>query len=76
MQPISRRRALQLGGLGLASIAVGTAGLTWRTLSGYPTVPQQALVEPLTLNSTDGLLTVRLEATEGPARSQVGKPLH
>ena len=35
MQPIGRRRALQLGGLGLASIAVGAVGLTWRTLSGY-----------------------------------------
>jgi FtsP/CotA-like multicopper oxidase with cupredoxin domain len=68
MQPISRRRALQLGGLGLASIAVGTVGLTWRTLSGNPTAPQQALVEPPTLTSTDGLLTVRLEAAEGPVR--------
>jgi FtsP/CotA-like multicopper oxidase with cupredoxin domain len=68
MQPISRRRALQLGGLGLASIAVGTVGLTWRTLSGNPTAPQQAFVEPPTLTSTDGLLTVRLEAAEGPVR--------
>jgi FtsP/CotA-like multicopper oxidase with cupredoxin domain len=68
MQPISRRRALQLGGLGVASIAVGAAGLTWRTLSGYPTVPQQALIEPPMLTSTDGLLTVRLEAAEGPVR--------
>jgi FtsP/CotA-like multicopper oxidase with cupredoxin domain len=68
MQPFSRRRALQLGGLGLTSIAVGAFGLTWRTLSGYTTVPQQALVEPATLTSTDGLLTVRLEAAEGPVR--------
>jgi FtsP/CotA-like multicopper oxidase with cupredoxin domain len=68
MQPISRRRALQLGGLGLASIAVGAVGLTWRALSGYTTVPQQALVEPATLTSTEGLLTVRLEAAEGPVR--------
>ena len=43
MQPISRRRALQLGGLGLASIAVGAVGLTWRTLSGYTTVPQAGI---------------------------------
>jgi FtsP/CotA-like multicopper oxidase with cupredoxin domain len=68
MQPIGRRRALQLGGLGLASIAVGSVGLTWRTLSGYTPVPQQALVEPATLTSTQGLLTVRLEAAEGPVR--------
>jgi FtsP/CotA-like multicopper oxidase with cupredoxin domain len=68
MQPISRRRALQLGGLGLASIAVGTVGLTWRTLSGNTAAAQQALVEPATLTSAEGLLTVRLEATEGPVR--------
>ena len=68
MQPISRRRALQLGGLGVASIAVGAAGLTWRTLSGYTTVARQALLEPATLTSTDGLLTLRLEAAEGPVR--------
>jgi FtsP/CotA-like multicopper oxidase with cupredoxin domain len=68
MQPISRRRALQLGGLGLASIAIGTGGLTWRTLSGNTAAAQQALVEPATLTSTEGLLTVRLEATEGPVR--------
>ena len=68
MQPISRRRALQLGGLGLASIAIGTGGLTWRTLSGNTAAAQQALVEPATLTSTEGLLTVRLEATEGPVQ--------
>ena len=68
MQPISRRRALQLGGLGLASIGIGAVGLTWRTLSGNTTVAGQALLEPATLTSTDGLLTVRLEAAEGPVR--------
>ncbi|HEY6688542.1 MAG TPA: multicopper oxidase family protein [Propionibacteriaceae bacterium] len=68
MQPISRRRALQLGGLGLASIAIGTVGLTWRTLSGNTAAAQQALVEPATLTSAEGLLTVRLEATEGPVQ--------
>ena len=68
MQPLSRRRALQLGGLGLASIAVGTVGLTWRALSGNTPAAQQALVEPATLTSTEGLLTVRLEATEGPVQ--------
>ena len=34
MQPISRRRALQLGGLGVASIAVGAAGLTLENALG------------------------------------------
>ncbi len=68
MQPISRRRALQLGGLGLTSIAVGTVGLTWRTLSGNTPAARQELAEPSTLTSTEGLLTVRLEAAEGPVR--------
>jgi FtsP/CotA-like multicopper oxidase with cupredoxin domain len=68
MQPLSRRLALQLGGLGLASIAVGTVGLTWRTLLGNALAAGQALVEPSTLTSTEGLLTVRLEAAEGPVR--------
>jgi len=56
---VERRRAQ-------ASIAVGAVGLSWRTLSGYTPVPLQALVEPATLTSTQGLLTVRLEAAEGP----------
>src|SRR5829696_2967362 len=65
MQPLGRRRALQLGGLGLASIAVGTVGLNWRTLPGNALAAQQALVEPATLTSTEDHLTVRLEASEG-----------
>ena len=72
MQPISRRRALQLGGLGLTSIAVGTVGLTWRTLSGNTPAARQELAEPSTLTSTEGLLTVRLEAAEGPVDAASG----
>ncbi len=34
MQPITRRRALQLGGLGLGSAAIGGAGLAWRSAAG------------------------------------------
>ena len=66
MRPITRRRALQLGGLGLLSAAVGGTGLAW---------PREGLVvpaaggqpaEPETLRSADGLLRVRLEAAQGP----------
>ena len=64
MQPISRRQALLLGGLGVAGTAAGTAGLLW-TLS-----PQLAtgdgLIQPEEHRSTGGLLDVRLEAAPGP----------
>ncbi len=66
MEPISRRRVLQLGGLGLASVAVGATGLAWPRGSLLSTVAGVQLSEPETLRSTDGLLRVRLEAAEGP----------
>ena len=68
MQPLSRRRAIQLGGLGLASIVAGAAGLTWKSTSGFRVAPSAALVEPPVLASTDGLLQTRLEAAPGPVR--------
>ena len=66
MRPISRRRALQLGGLGLLGAAIGGAGLVWPR--DELLVPQAGGegVEPETLRSVDGLLQVRLEAREGP----------
>jgi FtsP/CotA-like multicopper oxidase with cupredoxin domain len=73
MQRLSRRRALQLGGLGLASTAVGAAGLTWRTAVGFTPAASAALVEPPTLASAEGLLQVRLEAAAGPVRI-AGRP--
>ena len=65
MRPISRRLALQLGGLGLLSAAVGGAGVTW-TRDGL-LVPRagEQLAEPETMRSEDGLLRVRLAAAEG-----------
>jgi FtsP/CotA-like multicopper oxidase with cupredoxin domain len=66
VRPISRRLALQLGGLGLLSAAVGGAGITW-TRDGL-LVPRAGgqLVEPGTMRSADGLLRVQLAAAEGP----------
>ena len=66
MRPISRRLALQLGGLGLLSAAVGGTGLAWpRDELPGPQAGGQ-LPEPEALRSADGLLRVRLEAAEGP----------
>ncbi|MGI8459365.1 MAG: multicopper oxidase family protein [Propionibacteriaceae bacterium] len=68
MQPLSRRRALQLSGLGLAGTVIGAGGLTWRMTAGFSPAPPAALTEPPTLTSTAGLLQVRLEAAAGPVR--------
>ena len=61
---LSRRRALQLGGLGLLGAAVG--GPTWARAqtAASAAVLAEALREPETLRSENGLLQVRLEVTE------------
>ena len=66
MRPVSRRSALQLGGLGLLSAAVGGTGLLWPQGSPFPSATGGKLTEPDTLRSAEGLLQVRLEAAEGP----------
>ncbi|OLT00472.1 copper oxidase [Pseudonocardia sp. CNS-004] len=64
MRPISRRRALQLGGVGLAATVLGgCAPPTPGRLRFDPTVGE-ALTEPPVLRSSSGVLQVRLEATE------------
>ena len=60
MKPISRRGAIQLGGLGLASTFVGGIGLGRAATSRFDPVGGAALVEPAGLRSTDGVLRVRL----------------
>ena len=55
MQPLSRRRALQLGGLGPASTVVGAGGLTWTATFGFSPASPLAVIEPPTLTSTGGL---------------------
>jgi FtsP/CotA-like multicopper oxidase with cupredoxin domain len=64
MQPISRRRVLQLGGLGLAATAAGAAGLASGAGSGFDPGTGAELVEPPVLRSSGGVLQVRLEAAE------------
>ena len=66
MRPISRRLALQLGGVGLLSAAVGAAGLAWPRASLLDPAAGGQLSEPETLRSDSGLLQVRLEAIHGP----------
>jgi FtsP/CotA-like multicopper oxidase with cupredoxin domain len=68
VQPLSRRSALRLGGLGLACTAVGGTGLAWAARAGFDPRADEDLVEPRLLRSRGGSLQVRLEASQGPAR--------
>ncbi len=60
--PLSRRRALQLGGLGLAGVVAGGIGIAATTTSRISAVPGEALTAPTTLASTGGTLDVTLTA--------------
>jgi FtsP/CotA-like multicopper oxidase with cupredoxin domain len=66
MRPISRRRALQLGGLGLLSAAAGGTGLLWPREGLLRPTTGAGLSEPETIRSADGALQLSLEAAEGP----------
>ncbi len=66
MPPITRRSALQLGGVGLAATVVGGIGLSRQLPSRFDPVSAAAITEPQALTSTGGLLQVRLDAAEGP----------
>ena len=66
MQPIDRRTALTLGGLGLLGTVVGGGGLFWqRSPSTLDALTGAALQEPEVLRSRAGFLDVRLEAASG-----------
>ena len=58
---LSRRRALQLGGLGVLGLAIGAQG--WGPSVGLA-LAAESLSEPETLHSENGLLRVRLEVAE------------
>ena len=66
MKPISRRAVLTMGGLGLASTAVGGTGL-WRELNPSVLDPAagESFTEPEVLRSQGGRLQARLEAALG-----------
>lgn len=65
MQPISRRQALLLGGLGIAGTSAGGAGLIWTLSSRKAPVAGGELAEPPVERSRNGQLQVRLEAAPG-----------
>lgn len=65
MQPVSRRQALLLGGLGVAGTVAGGAGLLWTLASAPAPVSGAALTQPPVESSADGQLHVRLEAAPG-----------
>lgn len=68
MQPISRRNALVLGGVGVAGVLIGGTGL----IAGWPSNPSgvngREFVEPKALRNSGGSLRVHLSAAEGPVR--------
>lgn len=66
MQPLSRRNALLLGGLGVAGTAAGAVGLAWTLGSNSGPVTGAALTDPVELRSTGGNLALELEAGRGP----------
>ncbi|WP_034714995.1 multicopper oxidase family protein [Intrasporangium chromatireducens] len=68
MEPISRRQALILGGLGTASIVAGGAGLFWTANTGFVPSTAQRFTEPAALRSVNGALQLTLTAAEGPAQ--------
>ncbi|WP_022886146.1 multicopper oxidase family protein [Glaciibacter superstes] len=68
MQPISRRNALLLGGIGAVGVLAGGAGLTWALTPGSSTVTGLEFVEPEPLRSVNGRLQVRLSAAERPVQ--------
>ncbi len=65
MEPISRRGALVLGGLGLAGTVAGGAGLFWSWTSGFASVSGARFAGPSELRSTEGLLQIDLTAAPG-----------
>ncbi|MBX3100711.1 MAG: multicopper oxidase family protein [Salinibacterium sp.] len=72
MEPITRRTALTLGGLGVALTAAGGAGLLWGSQTNVPgsTLPNggavggDEFIEPEVLRSVNGMLEVTLIAAE------------
>ena len=64
MEPITRRNALMLGGVGAAAIIAGGTGLAWGWTSGGGRAQGPTLAEPDVLRSANGKLTVRLTTAE------------
>jgi FtsP/CotA-like multicopper oxidase with cupredoxin domain len=65
VQPISRRQALLLGGLGVAGTVAGGAGVFWALTSPGAPVSGGKLTQPPEEHSSGGQLQVPLEAAPG-----------
>ncbi|MGS0683672.1 multicopper oxidase family protein [Nakamurella sp. GG22] len=65
MPKMSRRRALQLVGLGAAGLAAGGAGLAWADMKTPDQAGPATLLQPDIISSRRGSLDVRLEAGMG-----------
>lgn len=70
MRPISRRRALLLGGLGAAGTVAGGTGLVWSLSSRPGPTTGSSLLQPQELRSEAGQLQVQLDAA--PTQVQLG----
>ncbi|MEO6941703.1 MAG: multicopper oxidase family protein [Terrimesophilobacter sp.] len=68
MQPISRRSALVLGGVGAAGVLTGAAGLISGWTPGLAPATRGEFFEPKALRSADGTLKLRLIAAAGSVR--------
>ncbi|TFB91426.1 multicopper oxidase family protein [Cryobacterium sp. HLT2-28] len=80
MEPISRRTAVTLGGLGLAGTVIGGAGLLWTAQPGFTPFGEpvarssfraksgEPLRQPTEQSSRDGVLEVTLDAAPGRIR--------
>jgi FtsP/CotA-like multicopper oxidase with cupredoxin domain len=70
MQPISRRTALTLGGVGAAFVLAGSAGLAWDLSSNVgpssPSPRRNELLQPSSIRSADGALDLTLTAAASP----------
>ncbi|HEY5115166.1 MAG TPA: multicopper oxidase family protein [Nakamurella sp.] len=65
VRSLSRRRALQLGGLGAAGIVVGGTGLAFAGITRYGAAEGETLTAPTILTSAAGALNLTLEAAVG-----------
>jgi FtsP/CotA-like multicopper oxidase with cupredoxin domain len=72
-EPLSRRSALALGGIGAALVIAGGTGIVWTVAtigSSAPLRSGKELTQPTPLRSIDGLLNVALVA--GPSTMMIG----
>ncbi|BCW45415.1 multicopper oxidase family protein [Arthrobacter sp. StoSoilB5] len=68
MEPLSRRSALLLGSLGLASTVMGVTGLVMTLARPTTSTAEPDLTYPPVLKSSAGRLDVQLEASHGPVQ--------